>query len=278
MAYLRTRLGRWFYEDLEKEGARQEGEPTLVLLHSLLCDGSMWRGQVAPLRALGRVVVLDGPGHGKSEVPPPFTLEDHARTLVEAFDALAIPRALVVGLSWGGMLAMRIALTHPERLAAMVLLDTSADGTLFRERIEYRAMCAIARRVGLPPYLVRKKIVPLMFAARTRETAPALVDEFVRTLGGLPREGVTLAATAVSIDRSTILERLREINVPTLVGYGAEDVATPPDHSRRIGGRIRGSEVVPFAGAGHLSALEAPGIVNAAILPFVREHMARASA
>jgi 3-oxoadipate enol-lactonase len=274
MAYLRTRLGRWFYEDLEKDGACEGGAPTIVLLHSLLCDGGMWRGQVAPLRALGRVVVLDGPGHGKSEVPPPFTLEDHARTLVEAFDALDIPRALIVGLSWGGMLAMRIALTHPSRLAAMVLLDTSADGTLLRERIEYRAMCALARRVGLPPALVRKKIVPLMFAAGTRESAPELVDEFVRTLGGLPREGVTLAVKAVSIDRPSILERLREVNLPTLVGYGAEDVATPPDHSRRIAGRIAGSEVVPFARAGHLSALEAPSVVNAAIVPFVREHMA----
>jgi 3-oxoadipate enol-lactonase len=276
MAYLRTRLGRWFYEDLEKEGTRASGEPTIVLLHSLLCDGSMWRGQVAPLRALGRVVVFDGPGHGKSEVPPPFTLEDHARTLVEAFGELGIARAVVVGLSWGGMLAMRIALSHPEKLAAMVVLDASADGTLLRERIEYRAMCVIARKIGLPPLLMYKKVVPLMFAAQTRERAPELVDEFVRKVGGFPREGVTLATTAVSIDRPSILERLREINVPTLIGYGEEDLATPAPHSRRIAGRIAGSIMVPFAGAAHLSALEAPAVVNAAIVPFVREHMASA--
>jgi 3-oxoadipate enol-lactonase len=276
MAYLRTRLGRWFYEDVAKEGTRASGEPTIVLLHSLLCDGSMWRGQVGPLRALGRVVVFDGPGHGKSEVAPPFTLEDHARTLVEAWGELGIERAVVVGLSWGGMLAMRIALTDPGKLAAMALLDTSADGTLLRERIEYRAMCALTRRVGLPPLLVRKKIVPLMFGARTRERSPELVEQFVRTLGGFPREGVTLAATAVSIDRTSILERLREIDVPTLIGYGEEDLATPAEHSRRIAGRIAGSILVPFAGAGHLSALEAPDAVNAALIPFVREHIGSA--
>jgi 3-oxoadipate enol-lactonase len=173
------------------------------------------------------------------------------------------------------MLGMRIALHRPERLAAMVLLDTSADGTLFRERIEYRAMCAITRRIGLPPYLLRKKIVPLMFAERTRESAPDLVEEFVRTLGGYPREGLTLAATAVSIDRLSILERLRQIDVPTLVGYGDEDIATPPEHSRRIASRIAGSRLVPFKGAAHLSALEAPALVNDAVVPFVREHMAR---
>ena len=169
---------------------------------------------------------------------------------------------------------MRLALLRPDLLAAMVLLDTSADGTLLRDRLEYRAMCALARRVGLPPFLVDRKIVPLMFAERTRAMAPELVAEFTRSLGGFSREGITLAATAVSIDRPSILERLREIRVPTLIGYGTLDIATAPDHSRRIASRIGGSELVPFAGAAHLSALEAPDLVNAAILPFVRQHLA----
>lgn len=272
MAYLRTRLGRWFYEDLEKDGGVAT-EPTIVLLHSLLCDGGMWRGQVGPLRALGRVVVIDGPGHGKSDVPPPFNLDDHARALLDAFEELHIRKAILVGLSWGGMLGMRLALTHPDRLQAMVLLDTSADGTLLRERIEYRSLSLLARKLGLPERLVRNKIVPLMFAPRTLTRAPALVDEFVRSLGGYPRDGLSRAVKAVSIERPSILEKLPDIKVPTLVGYGEEDVATPPEHSRRIAARIAGARLVPFPGAGHLSALEAPDVVNAAIVPFVREHL-----
>jgi 3-oxoadipate enol-lactonase len=271
MAYLRTRLGRWFYEETGQ--AKGEGDATIVLLHSLLCDGGMWRGQVEPLRALGRVVVIDGPGHGKSEVAPPFNLDDHARAVVDAFDELKITRAVTVGLSWGGMLGMRIALTQPTRLAAMVLLDTSADGTLLRERIEYRAMCMLARRVGLPPLLIRKKIVPLMFSAKTRGLQPALVEDFVRDLSGYPRDGLTRAATAVSIDRPSILEKLRDIKTPTLVGVGEDDTATPPEHARRIASRIAGSTLVYFKGAGHLSALEDPAAVNAAVVPFVAEHL-----
>lgn len=226
MAYLRTRLGRWFYDE---EGApARAGDATIVLLHSLLCDGGMWRGQRGPLSALGRVVVLDGPGHGKSEDPPPFTLEENARALGDALDALSITRALLVGLSWGGMLAMRFALWRPERLAAMVLLDTSADGTTLRERLEYRALCVLARNVGLPPALVRKKIAPLMFSPHTFSRAPALVDEFTRTVSGYSRVGITRAATAVSIDRPSILESLRHIRLPTLIGCGEDDTATPP--------------------------------------------------
>jgi len=273
MPYLRTRLGRWFFEDVEREGGTFAGAPTIVLLHSLLCDGGMWRGQVGPLRALGRVVVIDSPGHGKSDVPPPFTLEDHTRALLDAFEELRIGRAIVAGVSWGGMLAMRVALHHPGRLAAMAILDSSADGTLWKERLEYRAMCAVVRAVGMPPRLLKERVVPLMFAPRTRTHAPELVDEFVRTLGGFSREGVTRATKAVSIDRPSIVEELRRITVPTLVGYGEYDKATPAAHSRRIASRIGGSLLAVFEGGGHLAALEVPDAVNQHLVPFVREHM-----
>ncbi len=271
MPYVRTRLGRWFYD--EYGTAAREGDATIVLLHSLLCDGDMWRGQIEPLSALGRVLVLDGPGHGKSDVPPPFTLEEHAKAVVDAWDELKVLRGQVVGLSWGGMLAMRLALARPERLAAMVLLDTSADGTLLRERIEYRAMCALARQIGLPPFLIEKKVVPLMFAPRSRQRNPELAADFVRTMSGFPREGLIRATMAVSIERPSILESLRKIRVPTLVGYGLADVATPPEMSRRIAARIPGSELVVFPELGHLSALEDPALVNASVVPFVRGHL-----
>ena len=271
MAYLRTRLGRWFYED---EGeAIAAGDPAIVLLPSLLCDGGMWRGQRATLRALGRVVVFDPPGHGRSEVPPRFTLEEHARALVDALDALGIARAVLVGLSWGGMVSMCLALLAPDRVKAMAILDTSADEPPLREKVEYRVLCALARRIGLPPGLVRKRVVPLMFAPRTRATQPGLVDEFVRALGGYSREGVTRATAAVSIDRAPLLDRLRDITTPTLVGYGEDDTATPAPHARRIASRIAGSILVPFAGVGHLSALEDPALVNASLVPFVRDQV-----
>ena len=96
MAYVRTRLGRWFYE--ERGTAKREGDPPIVLLHGLLFDGGMWRKQVEPLTALGRVILIDGPGHGKSESPPRFSLEDHADALaIDAFGELKIPRAILVG-------------------------------------------------------------------------------------------------------------------------------------------------------------------------------------
>ncbi len=125
MEMVPTRLGRWRLE--EHGAARHPGDPPLVLLHGLMLDRRMWRAQVGALAGLGRVLLLDGPGHGESEVPPPFTLEDHADALAEALDELRAPRAILVGHSWGGMTALRFALRHRQRLAGLAVIGASAD-------------------------------------------------------------------------------------------------------------------------------------------------------
>ena len=153
MAYVRTRLGRWFYE--ERGATRRKGDPAIVLLHGLLFDGGMWRAQVEPLAAIGRVLVFDGPGHGRSEAPPPFSLEDHCEALTDALTALGVDRAVLVGLSWGGMVAMRVAIQHPARVAALALFDTSADAETRGRAVKYRMLAAFARRVGVPQVSTR---------------------------------------------------------------------------------------------------------------------------
>lgn len=269
MPYAKTRLGRWFYEE---RGAPRGSGDAILLLHSLLCDGGMWRGQLAPLAELGRVVVVDAPGHGQSDVPPPFTLDDHADALADLLSAAAIERVTIVGLSWGGMLGMRAALLYPNQVRAIALLDTSADAVPLHERIKYRAMIAFARRWGLPPSIVRSEVVPLMFAPSTRRARPELVESFMRSLGGYPREGVARATLAVSIDRPSIVDRIRGVRVPTLVVCGRDDRATPPAMSRTIAERIPGARLEMIDDAGHLSALERPESVNSVVVPFVRAH------
>src|SRR6187431_2562857 len=146
MPYVATRLGRWYFEErgVDAPGRRRtNGGATrgngpdagaIVLCHGLLYDGSQWEPQIEALAPLGRLVVIDGPGHGKSEVPPPFSLDDHTRAFVDALDTLGIGKATVVGLSWGGMLAMRLAIGHPMRVAALALIDSSAEAVPLHER------------------------------------------------------------------------------------------------------------------------------------------------
>ena len=268
MPYVRTRLGRLYYD--ERGEARRGGDPAIVLLHGLLFDGGMWRGQVEPLSALGRVIVIDGPGQGKSEPPPRFTLEEHADAMLDALGDLDIARALIVGLSWGGMVGMRLALQHPAKVAGLALMDTSAGREHLAKRVRYRALVALHRRVGLPHGLYMKDVAPLLFTARTLQQRPELIESTYRRTMGFDRGGVARASLATVVHRTSILDKLDRIRVPTLVMCGREDLATTPDQSEAIAHGIPGARLVMFEGVGHMSALEDPDAVNHELVPFAR--------
>jgi 3-oxoadipate enol-lactonase len=271
MAYVRTRLGRLFYE--ERGERRRAGDPAIVLLHGLLYDGGMWRGQVEPLAAFGRVLVFDGPGHGKSEPPPRFMLEEHADAVFDALGDLGVERAVIVGLSWGGMTGMRLALQHPKNVAALALLDTTAQAEPLKEKIKNRAFIAMHRRIGMPYGLFLREIAPKMFAPRTLVERPDLALQSYRRTMGFDRTGLSRAALAVSVKRHSIVEKLDRITAPTLVMCGREDQATTLDKSEEIAARIPGSKLVVLDGLGHMSPLEDTDAVNAHLVPFVRERV-----
>ena len=269
--YVRTRLGRWFYE--ERGASDSPADPAIVLCHGLLFDGAMWDAQIGPLAELGRVLVIDGPGHGKSEVPPPFSLDDHTRAFVDALDALAIDKAILVGLSWGGMLAMRVALDHPMRVTAMALLDTSAEEESFTSRAKYRVLNLFAKRFGMPRTLVARQLAPLLFGPQTLRERPELVERFRRDVGGFPRAGIARAAKAVVIQRESILDRLRSVSCPTLVVCGRDDAATPPARSQAIVARLPRATLEYIDECGHMCTIEQPERLNEKLVPFVRQHV-----
>jgi 3-oxoadipate enol-lactonase len=275
MPYVRTRLGRWFYEERGK--AKREGDPAIVLLHGLLFDGGMWRAQVEPLMSLGRVLVIDGPGHGKSEAPPRFTLEDHADALtIDAFNELKVSKAVLAGLSWGGMVAMRAAIQHPMRVRAIALLDTSASPESLKERVRYRAFIAFCRRYGVPRWLVDRELAPLMFGPKTLAArGDELLERFTRTVNGYPRDGMARAALAVTVHRSDVTPKLRGIAAPALVICGRQDRATPPARSRELAAKIRDARLEWVDESGHSTAIEQPEAVNQLLVPFVAEHVER---
>jgi 3-oxoadipate enol-lactonase len=268
MAYVRTRLGRLFYE--ERGARKRSGDPTIVLLHGLLFDGGMWRGQIEPLAALGHVLVFDGPGHGKSEPPPRFTLEEHADALYDAFGELGVDKAILVGLSWGGMVSMRLVTQHPEKVAAMVLMDTSADPEDLAKRVRFRAFIALHRRFGTPRGLFDKEIAPLLFSARTLRERPELLDASFRRTNGYDRDGLARAALAVTVHRGGILGKLGMVRVPVLVMVGKEDRSTPPAKAESIASTIPHASLVVMDGLGHMAPIEDSARVNEELVPFVR--------
>jgi 3-oxoadipate enol-lactonase len=225
---------------------------------------------VEPLSALGRVVVFDGPGAGKSEPPPRFTLEEHADALLDAWGELGIDKAIIVGLSWGGMVGMRFALQHPKRVSGLALLDTTAEVEKLAARIRFRALISLQKRAGLPHSLYEREVAPLLFGPRALRTRPELVEQAYRHSMGFHRDGLAKSALAVMIHRTNILEKVSAIRVPTLVMVGRDDSTTPLDKSENIARSIPGADLVILDDLGHMSALEDPAAVNAQLVPFVK--------
>jgi 3-oxoadipate enol-lactonase len=260
---IETRVGRLYVEE------RGEGDP-VILWHSLLCDGGMWRFQLPALAARYRAINIDGPGHGRSApIRRAFTLEDCAEAGCEVMDALGVDKAHWIGLSWGGMTGMRLALARPERIRSLALLDTSADPESRRKLPAYRAMELVAKTLGAGTPILRPRMEKIFFAKRTRENHPQFIDDFFDHAARMDAASIPFALDAVIFERKTITDRIAKISAPSIVMVGNEDRATPPERSRTIAARIPGAELVEIPDAGHLSALEQPDLVNRRLLDFL---------
>jgi pimeloyl-ACP methyl ester carboxylesterase len=254
------------------------GPPT-ILIHGF--GGSMWQWeyQQHALSQDFRVLTLDLLGAGLSDKPAIDYRPDEILDFFVGFmDAVKIPQATLVGNSMGAGLAIGMALTHPTRVAKLVLVD------------------------GLPPYVMEKLTSPSI--RRALETsAPSWLVSFGNMLfGGLMTESILREIvhdpgllTPAVIERSnrnrrrpglikpimTVGEniplwesgfatRLGEITHPTLVLWGEEDRVFPIAVGEEIHQTIKGSRFIRIPKAGHIPQWERPDLVNQELLTFIR--------
>ena len=239
----------------------------VVLGHSFLCSGEMWRGQIEPLASRFRVINIDGRGHGGSTpLGEPFDLYDMVDDVVAVLDDAEVDRAVWAGLSIGGMVAMRAAITVPDRVSALILLDTHAGPESAYKKIKYRAMGFGVRTLGVGPFL--SEISKLMFGVTTRKRKPELVAEWKQRFSEVDVPSMLLGLGAL-VRRDSVVEELESVEVPSLVLVGEEDASLPPPLSREIAEAMPNARLEVVPGAGHLSALEQPGPVAEAMLEFL---------
>jgi 3-oxoadipate enol-lactonase len=258
--------------DIEREGIRFHFEdvgsgPPVVLGHSFLCSGEMWASQIEPLAERYRVINIDARGHGRSgKLSVPFDLYDMVADVVAVLDALEIERAVWAGLSIGGMVAMRAAVTVPVRVSGLILVDTHAGAETLYKKLKYRAMGLGVKTFGTGPFL--PEISKLMFGSTTRRENSALVDDWQQRFASVDVPSMILGI-GVLVRRDSVVDRLPQIEVPSLVIVGDEDVSLPPPCSREIASALPNSSLVLVPESGHLSALEQPDAVTGAILSFL---------
>jgi len=241
--------------------------PTIVLGHSFLCDRDMWRHQVPALAERYRVVNIDTRGHGRSSrLTGPCTLDDLVADVFAVLDHLGIDRAIWAGLSLGGMVALRAVLAAPDRVTALLLLDTDGEAETTWRKLKYTALAYLVRGLGMKPVI--GQVDRQMFGPTTRRHRREVVAEWNPRFLRVNVPSVVWINDAVK-SRASLLPHLGEVDVPSLVLVGDEDVATPPARARRLADALPQAQLIEVPGAGHLSTLEQPERVTAAMLDFL---------
>jgi pimeloyl-ACP methyl ester carboxylesterase len=266
MPYITLEDRRIFYED------RGTGFP-LLFGHSYLWDSAMWQPQLEALSASYRCIAPDLAGHGRSD-PPPETacsVEALAEDHWSVASALDLDRLAIVGLSVGGMWGVHLTLNHPEAVAALVLLDTFVGPEPEENRLRYFGMLDIVEQAGAIPAPMLDAIAALMLSPVTIRQSPDFVSRFKTALASTPAERVPgLVGIGRGIfSRRSMLDRLHEIAVPTMVVVGADDLSRPPHEARQMAEAIPGARLEVIASAGHICNLEQPEQVTELLYTFL---------
>lgn len=245
MPFANTGKGKLHYEI--------EGDidaPVLVLSNSLGTTLDMWLPQMAALTEHFRVLRYDTRGHGQSDVTSgPYTIAQLGGDVVALLDHLNIPRAHFCGLSMGGMTGMWLGIHAPDRIARLVLCNTSAAIGVPEM---WNARIAQVRQGGMSSVITA--VLERWFTADFLLNAPAQVERVKAMLEHASVEGYAANCAAVrDMDQRADLGR---IAAPTLVIGGKHDKSTPPEHGELIAKSIPGARYVEL-NAAHLSNWEA---------------------
>ena len=241
--------------------------PSLVLLHGYVGDGpTTWRHQLEALGSDFDVVAWDAPGAGASFDPSEtWGMAGYANCLAGFVRALGLIHPHVVGLSFGGALAVELARRHPDVAATLTLVSAYAGwaGSLSAEETVGRLEQAL-RLSRLEPDAFVETLLPTMFAAGT---GPEDVAAFGEAMRGFHPAGFRAMARASAED---LRDALPTINVPSLLIYGDQDVRAPLPVAEQLHAAIPQSMLKVLPGAGHLCNIECPALFNQILGDFLR--------
>jgi 3-oxoadipate enol-lactonase len=238
------------------------GGSALFLLNPLAASLEIWDAQLE-LEKHFTLIRFDPRGHGGSTLgsKTELTIADLAKDACAVLDDAGIKRAHICGLSIGGMVAMNIAASSPERLEKLVLCATTP---YMPTREMWQTRIDTARREGLSNLV--EGILQRWFTAKFHESHPGEVQRVRDLLMRTDPRGYAASAAAVrDMDQR---ESIKNISVPTLVIAGAHDPGVPPAQAETITRAVEGSSLLVFESA-HLPNIEQAPAFNAAIKRFL---------
>ncbi|MGD2166237.1 MAG: alpha/beta hydrolase [Anaerolineae bacterium] len=255
-------------------------DSTLILLHGFGANVFSWRKVTEPLSDAGTVMAFDRPAFGLTERPlswpdgaNPYSPDAQVELLIALMDAMGTERAILVGNSAGGTVAVNAALTHPERFVALVLVDAAIyEGGGAPSWV--RPFLHLPQVDRLGPLLARQIAVrgdafleaawhdPGRITAEDRAgyRKPLRVENWDRALWQF-----TKASRAPRLE-----DQIRSVTLPSLVVSGDDDRLVPVESSVRLAEELPNAELTVIPDCGHLPHEECPAAFLDAVLPFVR--------
>lgn len=239
------------------------GKPVLVLSNSIGTTLHMWDRQLPALSEHFRVLRYDARGHGRSDAPAgAYSLDRLGRDVVELMDALNIPKAHFLGLSLGGFVGQWLGIHAPERMARLILSNTSSylgPAKPWDERIQATLQAPDMAETA-------EMFLGNWFPAAMRDVSDPVVEAFRADLLATKRQG--LAGSFAAVRDSDLRRTIALIDVPTLVIAGRDDPVTAASHGELIAATIANARLVVLPTV-HMPNIELPDDFMNAVLGFL---------
>ncbi len=254
-----------FYDD---SGA---GQPVLFM-SGLGSTRLGWRKQIEPFSRKFRVINMDNRDAGDSALGTgPYTIADMSEDTAGVIKNLNLGRMHIIGISMGGMIAQELAIRHPEIVAKLVLVSTTAGGpTSINAKPEIAAL--LMRNGGEDVETRVRRTFTAIAGEGYMAQHPEDLDQIVKNSIAKPMSPESyqrqLGACLAHWGKG-VADRLGQITAPTLVVHGDCDPLIPYPNGKYLAEHIKGARLITFPGVGHIPTIEAPERFNREVIEFL---------
>lgn len=241
------------------------GQP-LVLLHGGVSDSRYWDRELQAFSDNFRTIAWDAPGCGISDDPPEgFSLSDYADVLARLLEEIGVNEAIILGISFGGGLAIEFYNRHPDAAKALILVSAYAGwaGSLSEEEVARRLEKGRAQSTMDPAAVAEMWIPSLFYKSPSQEK----IEKEKEIIVDFHPKGSQIMLEAFA--EADLQDVLPKINVPTLLLYGKEDVRSPMDVANEINEHVPNSTLIFIEDVGHLINIEKPELFDREIRRFI---------
>ena len=254
-----------------------EGETKVILIHGLGASADIWMYNIHALSEKYKIYVPDLAGFGRSDIPDAsFTPVHYVRFMHDFLDALKIDRAVLIGQSLGGGVALQYTIRFPQKVEKLVLIDNAGFGSDVIWTLRLMSLPALGELMSFPtrmsvkiffqlavrnPAVITKQFVDIFFVHFSRPGQQAFMLRLIRSM--IDFHGARQEVL------SEVLDNLPDITTPTLIVWGEHDRVFPFRHAYYGREKIPGAALHIFPDCGHIPFFEQPDAFNTLVREFL---------